>query len=70
MNSKIDPDTTVENASIYNSHTELDSHTNMVIIGSNWFVFYSIHEKIYEVEPFDTYIGTTKEFPIVDTAIG
>jgi hypothetical protein len=49
--------------------TELDSHANMVVLGSNCFVFDNIHGNTCEVEPFDKTLGTAKQVPIVDAAI-
>ena len=49
--------------------TELDSHANMVVLGSNCFVFDGIHGKTCTVEPFDPTIGTKKSVPVVDAAI-
>ena len=47
----------------------MDGHTNMVVLGKNWFVFYGIYGKTCDVEPFDTNIGTSKEVPILYGAI-
>jgi len=49
--------------------TELDSHANMVVLGSECFVFDNIQDKTCEVQPFDPSIGTAKHVPIVDAAL-
>ena len=51
------------------SRTELDSHANMVVLGSECFVFDNILNQTCEVEPFDPTIGTAKRVPIVDAAL-
>ena len=49
--------------------TELDSHANMVVLGSECFVFDNILDQTCDVEPFDPTIGTAKRVPIVDAAL-
>ena len=47
----------------------MDSHANMVVLGSECFVFDNIQDKTCEVQPFDPSIGTAKHVPIVDAAL-
>jgi len=49
--------------------TELDSHANMVVLGTNCFIFDTIHGKTCDVEPFDKTLGTARQVPIVDAAL-
>jgi hypothetical protein len=51
------------------SRTELDSHANMVVLGSNCFVFDNVHGRTCDVEPFDKSLGVAKKIPIVDAAL-
>ena len=41
----------------------LDSHANIVFLGSNSFVFEST-KRIYNVQPFRIYLGVAKNVPI------
>ena len=50
------------------SHTELDSHANMVVLGRHAFIFESTN-RTCSVIPFSDTIGTMKDVPIVDGAI-
>ena len=51
------------------SVTELDSHANMPVFGSECFVFDAVHNKSCNVEPFDSTLGIAKSVPIVDAAL-
>ena len=53
------------NASSDDPRTELDSHTNMVILGSNSFVFESTG-RTFNVKPFSSDVGVVKNDPIVN----
>ena len=48
--------------------TDLDLHTNMVVLGRNAFIFESTRKK-YPVKPFSSELGITDNIPIVDGAI-
>ena len=50
------------------SVTELDSHANMVVLGSECFVF-EWSGKTCTVNPFTDQLGSAKDVPIVDAAI-
>ena len=50
------------------SRTELDSHTNMVVIGSESFVFKST-ARICSIASFNPKLGVSSKVPIVDGAI-
>ena len=50
------------------SRTELDSHANMVVLGSNAYIFES-SGRTCNVKPFDSKLGTSTNIPIVDGAI-
>ena len=49
--------------------TELDSHANMVVLGSNAYVFESSGRTCGNVKPFDSKLGTSTNIPIVDGAL-
>ena len=51
-----------------NPRKELDSHTNMVILGLNSFVFESTG-RTCNFQPFSTDLGVAKDVPIVDGAL-
>ena len=48
--------------------TELDSHANLVVLGSNSFVFESTG-RTYNVQPFSSDLDVEKDVPIVDGAL-
>jgi hypothetical protein len=48
---------------------ELDSHANMVVLGTHCFVFDSVHGRTCDVEPFDRTLGVTRQIPIVNAAL-
>ena len=48
--------------------TELDSHANMIVVGSECFVFESTGRSC-TVHPFSTDLGSAKDVPIVDAAL-
>ena len=50
------------------SLTELDSHANMAVLGSNSYMFKSTG-RTCNVKPFDSSLGTASNIPIVDGAI-
>ena len=50
--------------------SELDSHTNMLVIGKNCFVFDSVHGRKVNVAPFDPSLGLYKKIHfVVDAAV-
>ena len=51
-----------------NSNTELDSHTNMVILGRHAFIL-NLSGKTAQVSPFTPEYDSMKEVPIVDAAV-
>ena len=50
-------------------HTELDSHTNMIVMGTQSFIFDQVQNRTCEVTPYDPPVGIAKQVPIVDAAI-
>ena len=48
--------------------TYLDSHANMVVLGSNFFVFESTG-RIFNVQPFTSDLGIAKNVSIVDGSL-
>ena len=50
-------------------HTELDMHTNMVVLSKHCFIFDHVQGRTCKVAPYDPSIGTTKEVPVVVAAI-
>ena len=57
-----------ELVSTIDPRSELDSHANMVVLGSDAFVFDGPQKRACEVQPFDPKIGSSKHAPIVDAA--
>ena len=51
------------------SRTELDSHTNMVVVGNNCLVVDWINGKTCDALPFDPSIGTSTSVLVVNTAL-
>ena len=49
--------------------TELDSHANMVVLGSNAFIFYAAQDQTCDIQPYDPSIGKATSAPIVDGAV-
>ena len=56
-------------ASSDDPRTDLDSHTNMVFLGSNYSVFESTRST-RNVQPLNSDFGMAKHDPIVDGALG
>ena len=50
------------------AHTKLDSHTNMVVLGAQSYVFKPMGQ-ICNVKPFTTKLGKVSNVPIVDGAL-
>ena len=48
--------------------TELDSHANVLVLGSNSFVFESTG-RIFNAQPFTNDLGISKNSPVVDGAL-
>ena len=48
--------------------TELDSHANMVVLGSHDFIFES-KNRTCNVQPFDPSLVTASKIPILDGAV-
>ena len=58
----------VGESDFYLSSTELDSHSNMVVIGKQAFIF--SHSRQYaDVQAFDKYLKDLPEVPIVDAVM-
>ena len=51
------------------SRTELDSHSNMVVVGNDCLVVDWINGKTCNALPFDPSIGTSTSIPVVDAAL-
>ena len=49
--------------------SELDSHANMIVLGSHSFVFDKVQDQTCDVMPFDPGLGTARQIPIVDGAV-
>ena len=49
--------------------TELDSHANMVVLGSNAFIFDAVQHRTCDVQPYDPTIGKATSVPIVDGTV-
>ena len=62
-------DVSVDTSPTLEYHVELDIHANMVVLGSNCFLFDGVHGRTWYVETFDTSIGTAKKVPIFDAAV-
>ena len=62
-------DASVDTSPTLESHTELDSHANMVVLDRNCFVFDGVHGHKCDVDPFDPCIGTANKIPTVDAAV-
>ena len=39
------------------SRLEIDTHANMVVLGKNCFIFYTVHGRTCDVEPFNQSLG-------------
>ena len=57
-----------EKGSLVNSKSELDSHTNMVVLGKHSFVFEGTG-RTCNVKPFHSKLGLVENVPIVDGAV-
>ena len=55
-------------ASCDDPRTDLDSHANIVVLGSNSFVFESTR-RTCNIQPFSSDLGMAKNVPIVDGAL-
>ena len=53
---------------IEDPRTELDSHSNMVVLGAHAFIFRSTN-RTCNVQPFDPSLGIASKIPIVDGAV-
>ena len=49
--------------------SDMDSHTNMLVLGKNCFIFDLVHVRTVDVAPFDPSLGLYKKIPIVDAAV-
>ena len=47
----------------------MDSHANMVVLGSHAFIFDKVQDTTCDVAPFDPSLGTSKSIPVVDGAV-
>lgn len=68
MAASYDSNTNENRLSEQDPRTELDSHANMVVLGSNCFVF-EWSGRTCTVKPFTDSLGTVQHVPIVDAAI-
>ena len=57
-----------EDTASVDTRTELDSHANMMVLGSNVFIFEST-DRSCNVHPFDSKLGMSHDVPIVDGAL-
>ena len=60
--------TYIEDTASVDTRTELDSHANMMVLGSNAFIF-ELTGRSCNVQPFDSKLGMSHDVPIVDGAL-
>ena len=48
---------------------KLDSHTNIMVLGKNCFVFDNVYRRTCNVEPFDKNLRKAKQIPVIDAAL-